>query len=159
MEIKEELTKADVQSILRTSILLDDVKNDFKEYHFAIIDQLENDEDEETEQDTLDQHELKVMELVDSTAELVGEPSQTKEGSDKVMNPGDADEATMKRLVIDRRLDILDGSVKAIKGSVEAEFADVHVLNDYVEKIKSVERKLEVYLKRRLYTSLTLEDE
>ena len=47
MEIKEELTNADFQLILRTSKLLDDVSNDFKEYHFAIIDQLENDEDVE----------------------------------------------------------------------------------------------------------------
>ena len=65
MEIKEELTKADVQSIPRTSKLLGDVSNDFKTYHFATIDQIENDEDAETEQETLDQHELKVIELVD----------------------------------------------------------------------------------------------
>ena len=141
MEIKEELTKADVQSILRTSKLLGDVSNDFKEYRFAIVDQLENDEDAETEQETLDQHELKVMELVDRIAELVGEPSQTKEGSDKVTNPGVADEVTMKDQVIDRQLDIMDGSVTAIKGSVEAEAVDVHVLNNYLEKIKSLEGK------------------
>ena len=49
MEIKGELTKADFQSILRTSKLLGDVSNDFKEYHFAIKDQLENDEDVEME--------------------------------------------------------------------------------------------------------------
>ena len=50
---------------------------DFKEYHFAIIDQLENDEDKEAEQETLHQHELKVMELIERIAKL-GEPSQTK---------------------------------------------------------------------------------
>ena len=49
MELKEQLTKADVQSILRTNNLLGDVSNDFKEYHFAIIDQLENDEEAEAE--------------------------------------------------------------------------------------------------------------
>ena len=120
MEIKEELSKADVQSILRTSKLTGDVSNDIKEFHFAIVDQLENGEDAETEQETLDQHELKVIELVDCIAELVEEPSRAKKCSDKVMNPGDADEATMKGQVIDRQLDILDGSVTAIKGSVEA---------------------------------------
>ena len=41
-----------------------------------------------------------------------------KEGSDKVKNPGDADEVTMKDQVV-RQVDILDGSVTAIKGSVE----------------------------------------
>ena len=48
------MTKADVQSILRTNKLLSDVSNDFKEYHFAIINQLVNDEDAEAEQETLD---------------------------------------------------------------------------------------------------------
>ena len=36
MEIKEELTKGDMQSILRMSKLLSDVSNDFKTYHLAI---------------------------------------------------------------------------------------------------------------------------
>ena len=55
MEIKEELTKTDVQSILRTSKLLGNVSNDFKEYHFAIIHQLKNDDDTnaEAEKETL----------------------------------------------------------------------------------------------------------
>ena len=108
------------------------MSNDFKEYHFATIrvDQLESDEDAKAEQETLDQPELKVMELIDCVAELVGEPSQTKEGSDTVKNPGDANKATMKGQVIDRQLDILDGSVTVIKGSVEAESVDIHVLNN-----------------------------
>ena len=110
MEIKKELTKARVQSILRTSKLLSDLNNDFKEYHFTITDQLENDDDVQAEKETLDQHELKVMELIDIISKLVGEPSQTKECSDKVKNPGDADEA---------------------KVIVEGEFVDVHVLNNY----------------------------
>ena len=131
--------------------MLGDVSNDFKEYRFAIVDQLENDEDTETEQETLDQHELKVMELVDRIAELVGEPSQTKEGSDKVTNPGVADEVTMKDQVIDWQLDVMDGSVTAIMGSVEAEAVDVHVLNNYLEKIKRLEGKLEVLEKEIVY--------
>ena len=43
MEIKEELTEADVQSIRRTSKLLGDVSNDFKTYHFATVDHLARD--------------------------------------------------------------------------------------------------------------------
>ena len=74
----------------------------------------------------------------------IREPSQTKEGSDKVKNPGDADEATMKSQAIDRQLDILDGSVTVIKGSVEAESENVHIISNYVEKIKSLEGKLDV---------------
>ena len=78
MDIKEELTDADVQSILRTRKLLGDMSNDFKVYHFAIGDQLENDKDAEVEQETLDQHKRKVMELVDCIVEIVGERSQKK---------------------------------------------------------------------------------
>ena len=70
-------------------------------------------------------------------------------------NPADVDEATMKGQVIDRQLEVLDDSVPAIKGSVEAESADVHVLNNYVEKIKNLERKLEVIEKEIVYPSLT----
>ena len=66
-------------------------------------------------------------------------------------NPGDADEATMKGQVIDRQLEVLDDSVPTIKGSVEAESADVHVLNNYVEKRSRASRENWTYLKRRLY--------
>ena len=40
MEIKEDLTKADMQPILRMSKLLSDMSNCYKTYHFAIMDQL-----------------------------------------------------------------------------------------------------------------------
>ena len=73
MEIKKELTKSGMKSILRMSKLLSDVSNDFKTCHFAILDQLESDEDAEIEQETLDQHELKVMELIDCFGKLVEE--------------------------------------------------------------------------------------
>ena len=97
------------------------------------------------EQETLDHHKLKVIELIDRIAEFVGEPSQTKECSDKEKNTGDADEIAMKGQVIDRQLSLLDGSVMAIKGSVESKSADVHALNNYLENIKSLEGKLEVH--------------
>ena len=51
LELKEELTKGDIQSVLRMSKLLGDVSNDFKMYHFAIVDQLESDQDAEAEQE------------------------------------------------------------------------------------------------------------
>ena len=82
MELKEELTKGNMQSILRMSKLLSDLSNDFKNYHFAIVDQLENDEEAGAEQKILDEHELMVMKLVDCIGEMVEEPSQTKTGTD-----------------------------------------------------------------------------
>ena len=40
LEFKEELTRSDIQSVLRMNTLLSDMSNDFKTYHFAIVDQL-----------------------------------------------------------------------------------------------------------------------
>ena len=40
IELKQELSKDDIQSILKMSKLLSDVSNDIKTYHFAIVDQL-----------------------------------------------------------------------------------------------------------------------
>ena len=52
MEIKEKLTKSVIQSILRLIKLLSNVSNDFKTYiymyHFALVDQLENNEEVES---------------------------------------------------------------------------------------------------------------
>ena len=78
MEIKEGLTKGNIQSILRMSKLLSDVSNDFKACPFAIVDQLEKEEEAEAEQATLFLAELKVMERIDRSGEMVGEPSQIK---------------------------------------------------------------------------------
>ena len=51
--------------------------SDFKAYHFTIVNQLQNDEEEEPEQEVLDNEELKIMELIVRIEELIGEPSQT----------------------------------------------------------------------------------
>ena len=61
MELKEELTKSDIQSVHRISKLLSDVSNEFKTYHFAIVDQLDNYEVADSEQEALGDHKLKVM--------------------------------------------------------------------------------------------------
>ena len=45
------------------SKLLSNVSNYFKMYHFAVVDQLEEDTEEAAEQEILAQHETKVMEL------------------------------------------------------------------------------------------------
>ena len=55
--------------------------NDFKTNQFAIVDQFEMMKKcMEAEQTTLDEHELKVMELIDRIGELVGESSQEENG-------------------------------------------------------------------------------
>ena len=45
LELKQEVTKSDIQSVLRLRKLLSDVSNEFKTYHFTIVDQLQDDEE------------------------------------------------------------------------------------------------------------------
>ena len=124
MELKEELTRGDVQSIVRMSKLLGDVCNDFTMYHFAIVDQLEEDTEEAAEQEILDQDETKVMELVDRIGELVKEPLEEKR-------------ETVHEFAT-------SWSVRDIKGDIgRGEGADVSILVNYMDKTKSLEGKLE----------------
>ena len=110
------------------------------------MDQLENDEDEEEEQETLNWHELNVMELIDCIGKLVAEPSQTKNGlhnDHATPQSSDLAQATMKGQIVHRQLDIIDVSVTAIKRNVENPEGVVYVLSSYLDKIKSLEGNLE----------------
>ena len=78
LEARERLNNDDRRSALRMSKLLGDVCDDFKNYHFAIVDALENEDDVKAEQEVLDYHELNVMELVDRLKRLVEVPLKTK---------------------------------------------------------------------------------
>ena len=133
MEIKDKLAKGDIQSILTMSKLLSDMSNDLKAYHLTTIDQLKNDEEAETEQKVLDDHELKVMELIGHIGKLVGESFQTKTSSDNdiLVNPQPtvpAQTSTNNRLV-DRHLDLLGDLVLTIWRVVEnPDLADKPVL-------------------------------
>ena len=55
-----------------------DISIDFKIYHLAIVDQLDDDQEAELEQRVLDDHELKVMELIDRIGESIGKPPRLK---------------------------------------------------------------------------------
>ena len=50
------MSKNNIQSVLRLSKLISDVSNDFKTYHFAIVDQLQNDEEVASEQEALNDY-------------------------------------------------------------------------------------------------------
>ena len=85
------------------------MSNDFKTYHFAIVDQLENDQDTEAEQEILDEHEIQLMELIDRIGELIGETSQKKTDSDSdiaTSQPSNLAQAMLKDRIVDRQLDL-----------------------------------------------------
>ena len=160
MEVKEELTKGDIKSILRMSKLLSDVSKDFKMYHLAIVDQLEGDEDEAAEHFVLYQRETKVMEMIDRNVELVGEPSQKDKDPDgefETPKSSDLPPTITNDRMVDRQLDILDDTARAIKRNVEVSGVDESILVNYMDKIKSLEEELKVPRKKS-YPSKTLED-
>ena len=64
----------DRQSALTMSKLLCDATAEFKNHHFAIVDQIKNDDDVKAEQEILDDHELRVMDLIDRPRQLVEVP-------------------------------------------------------------------------------------
>ena len=64
IEFKEELTMGDIHSINRMSEF-SYVSND-EIYHFTIVDQPEDNKEAETKQEVLDEHEVKVLELIDA---------------------------------------------------------------------------------------------
>ena len=127
LEVKEELTKSDKQSILRTSKLLADLSNDFKSYHAAIVDRLESDAEAIAEQAVLDQHQTKVMDLVDRIADLIEEPPSDRTETEK--DSSKPSPVTSKEMVVDRQMDILDGAITSVRRDIASpETLDVHVL-------------------------------
>ena len=118
MELKEKLTRRDVQSILRMSEL-SDVCNNFKMYHFAIVDQLEEDMEGAADQEILDQHVTKVMELIERIGKLVKESLEAKRetihefATSRSSKP---DTIMTKDRQVDREVHVMKGSVKDIKG-------------------------------------------
>ena len=76
-------------------------------------------------QETLDYHELKVMKLIDYIGELVGEPFQTKTGSDNDLlanpQPSIPAPASTNNRSVDRHLDIPSDSVQTIRRAVETQ--------------------------------------
>ena len=84
LESKEELTKADTQSALRMSKLLGDVSADFKNYHFAIVEPIGNEDDAKAEQGILDDHEIEVMDLIDRLGQLLEVPVPVKPKQRKI---------------------------------------------------------------------------
>ena len=86
LESKASLTEDDRQSALRMNGLLSSVTADFKNYHFTLIDSIEDDEEVQREQTTLHEHELKVMELVDRLGHALDQatPQETKKAIGKI---------------------------------------------------------------------------
>ena len=133
LEVKEELTESDRQSVLRMSKKINDLTTDFKTYHFSLIDQIEEEEEAKAEQDILTQHELKVMELIDRIGKIIEVPGVPVEKKDNKENN-----------LLSKRIDQVERGYRIIK----AEFyehgheMDTYTLQEQEESIE--DSKLEL---------------
>ena len=64
LEIKESLTEDGRHSAMRMNGLLNSVTADFKNYHLTFTDSIENEDEAKTEQGISQEHDLKLIELV-----------------------------------------------------------------------------------------------
>ena len=130
LEGKESLTEDDRQSALRMNELLSSVTADFKNYHFTLIDSIEDDEEAQREQATLHEHEFKVMELVDRLGKLMAVPHKTK---------------PMTELDLFRkRIDLVDRSYRKIKEPFDnlGEGMDIYSLRGQEDRIEDLKQEL-----------------
>ena len=144
-EVKEELTLGKVQSVLRISKLLSDTSNNFKGYHFTIVNQIENDDEAAAEQRALGRHDIKVMLLINCLAELIKrgpEIDQTAYQQQVVSNttPSVTDD---RMCLIDRQLESLEDSVRDIRKALGVPGIAKSVLANYLEEIASRKAELQ----------------
>ena len=91
---------------------------------------------------------------VDRIADLLGEPTPApKTKADTV--PSKPSPVTTKEVVVDRQMDIVDAAIKSVQRDIASpDKLDVHVLVNYMDKVKGYKGKLEV-IEREI---VTLED-
>ena len=77
LEVKKKVTESN-KPALKIKKLFSDVIADFKNNHFAMVEQLENEDKIKAEQGILDNHDSHVVELVDHLGRLVEVPLLTK---------------------------------------------------------------------------------
>ena len=79
LEQMESLTEGDRQSAMRMMTgLLTSVTTGFKNNHFTLTDLIEDEDEAKTEQGILQEHEFKVMDLVDHLGKLMHLPHKIK---------------------------------------------------------------------------------
>ena len=130
LEGKESLTEDDRHSALRMNELLSSVTTDFKNYHFTLVDSIEDDEEAQREQATLHEHELKVIELVERLGRLTAIPEKAK---------------PMTELdIFCKRIDFVERSYRKIKEPFEnfGEGMDIYSLRGQEDKIKDLKQEL-----------------
>ena len=119
LEMESELSENDRQSALRMSKMINDITADFKAYHFSIVDQITDEEQASAEQEILTEHELKVMNLIDRIAKIIGVPDGSVEKKED-----------KEKIILRKRLDRVERSYRTVKTEVDNDgpVVDVYTL-------------------------------
>ena len=111
--------------------LLGDVSTDFNNYHFTVVEALENEDDVKAEQEILDEHELSVMELVDRLERVIEVPPKDKPRTENEL--------------LRKRIDQVEKGFRIMKGQLDDHGfdVDIYTLRGQHEKIKDLKEKLQ----------------
>ena len=108
---------------------------------------LESDEEVVQEQVVFDEHQKKATEFIDRLEDLLVK-----------LQPSDSTPPFIDNHLVDWHLDFLEDSMQTIRRAVEMpNLVDTHVFTNYLDKIRSLERKLK-RLRRKSCPLMTLED-
>ena len=113
--------------------MLESMCSEFQAYHYDIVDSIESDEEAAREQTVFDEHQSKAMEFIDRLGDLLAKPQ-----------PDVPSILSGKNRLVDRQLESLEDSARSIRRVAETpERVDAHVLVGCLDKIRSLEAKLE----------------
>ena len=144
LEKKDVMTVLDKQSILRLNRMLENLCTQFKQCHRAVLAGLGTEEDYEQEQLAHDEHEHQVLDFIQRMTVLASRPA--------VDDPAPL---SKNDRLIDRQLESLEDSVRDVNRAVYTLGVEGHVLTNYLDKITSLEAKLQG-LEERSYLSRTI---
>ena len=92
------------------------MKAEFKTYHYAVVEQIEEEQDLTEEQTVLDEFEEKLEELIDRLSELVTIPEPTEAHTPSLAK--DSSEASKGLMKVRKRLDFLERNIDKTATSV-----------------------------------------
>ena len=133
LEQKADLSASEVLAARRSVEKLKELNDDFKRYHFAIVDLIEDEDEAEAEQAVLDEHDERVANLTDRLQMLATRPKEH-------------DVATEKQKLLRKRLEYIEsniGDIKDVVGlMVPSLDLDHELVEEYREQIGTFKQEL-----------------
>ena len=147
LEAKEELAHGDLLTVQGLLHKLNGLDTDFKSYHFAIVDAVE-DESLQVEQDALNEHDDRVSFLTTRAQRLIAPPSSdsVRGRTGRPSSTCTMETSTQRQQLLSRLLDRLEKKLKEIIDSIKAAEAgddvDTCVMLQYEEQLSGYKSEL-----------------